>query len=265
MKTILDEILEVKREEVKILRRDYTFSRFEDSDYFDKNNLSFTNKLSLKDRIAIIAEIKKASPSKGTIRNDFDHLKIADIYFENEVDAVSVLTDKLFFKGDIKFLNEIAMIKSAPLLRKDFIIDEFQIYEAKSCGADLILLIAEALSAFQIQELTIAAHETKLEVLLELHSEDHINKIDFELNNLIGINNRNLKSFEVDIETTLQLAEKIPSNVKLVSESGINNEEDLSRLKDSRTNAVLIGEHFMRANDISDSVKQMKDWCNRES
>ncbi len=265
MKTILDEIIEVKKEEVKALKRDYTLSRFTDSEFFEKKSISFINKLDNNERIALIAEIKKASPSKGIIREDFDHRKIADIYFENDVDAVSVLTDKNFFMGDIQYLCDIAHLKVAPILRKDFIIDEFQIYEAKSNGADIILLIAEALSSNQIHELTSAAYENNLEVLLELHSEDQIKKIDLNLNTLIGINNRDLATFKVNLDTTLDLADKLPDHVKLVSESGLNTQDDLKRLKESRSNAILVGEHFMRASRISDSIKQMKEWCRRES
>jgi indole-3-glycerol phosphate synthase len=265
LKTILDEIIEIKKEEVKTLRRDFTFSRFKDSTFYEKSNLSFLENLNTNERIAIIAEIKKASPSKGIIREDFNHLMIADLYLENEVDAISVLTDKNFFKGDIKYLNEIAQIKTAPLLRKDFIIDEIQIYEAKSNGADIILLIAEALSDKQIQELTHAAYENNLEVLLELHSEDQIEKINFNFNTLIGINNRDLNTFNVSLETTINLSQKLPPNIKLVSESGINTEDDLNKLKSSRTNAILIGEHFMRSENTGESIKKMKEWCIRES
>ena len=183
----------------------------------------------------------------------------------NSVNGVSVLTDKNFFKGDIKYLNDIAGIKSVPLLRKDFIIDELQVFEAKSNGADFILLIAEILSENQIKELTHAAFESDLEVLLELHSEEELGKIDFSLNNLIGINNRDLKDFSVNLKTSISIAENLPENVIVVSESGISEEDDLKRLKDSPVQAILVGEHLMKANNIEDNLKQLIEWCNRES
>ena len=150
--TILEEILEVKREEVKKLKQKYTLSSYADFEFFHKNNISFYSALSDKRKINLIAEIKKASPSKGILNKDFNHMHIAETYFENNVDAISVLTDEKFFQGSITYLNEIAKIKNAPLRRKDFIIDEHQIFEAKAFGADAVLLIAEALSESQISD-----------------------------------------------------------------------------------------------------------------
>jgi indole-3-glycerol phosphate synthase len=261
MMRILDQILQVKKEEVKRIRRTCSLSQFADSEFFEKKIMPFTSSLEDRSRIGIIAEIKKASPSRGLIRADFDHMKIADTYFNHEVNAVSVLTDKQFFQGDIKFMSDIAGIKSAPLLRKDFIIDEYQIFEARSYGADMILLIAEALSAGQILELTHAAGELGLEVLLEFHSETQIGKIDFGLNRLIGINNRNLDNFNTDLSTTLSLSEQLPDDLFLVSESGIKHEDDLRRLGQTKTAAILVGEHLISAPDLDQALKTLKDWC----
>ncbi|PKL87411.1 MAG: indole-3-glycerol phosphate synthase TrpC [Ignavibacteriae bacterium HGW-Ignavibacteriae-2] len=262
---ILNDIIEVKKEEVKYLRRNYSLTRFSDNEFFLKDRIPFYTNLNNLAEIAIIAEIKKASPSKGIIRTDFNHLKIADIYLNNEVNAISILTDKTFFQGSISYLNDIAMIKTVPLLRKDFIIDEYQVYEAKANGADIILLITEALSSQQIKELTEAAFENDLEVLLELHSSDQIDKIDFSLNKIIGINNRNLDSFIVDLNSTINLSALIPSETILISESGITKREDIELIKQANTKAVLVGEHFMKSTSIEDSVKQMKEWCRNEN
>lgn len=264
METILDEIIEVKREEVKLLRREYNTSKFRDSEFFDKHRFSITESIGKDKNISIIAEIKKASPSKGIIREDFNHLKIADIYMTNLVNGISVLTDRNFFKGDINFLREIAGIKTVPLLRKDFIIDEYQIFEAKSNGADFILLIAEVLSENQIKELTHAAFETDLEVLLELHSEEELSRIDFDINKLIGINNRDLRNFSVDLNTSIIISENIGNDIIVISESGISEKKDIERLKESKINGVLVGEHLMKAEDIQNELKQLKEWCNRE-
>ncbi len=261
MKNILDEIVEVKHEEVKTLRRDFTLSRFSDTEHFDANCLDFTSALSKPNAISIIAEIKKASPSKGIIREDFDHLAIADIYHENGADAISVLTDKTFFQGNISYLNNIARMKTIPLLRKDFIIDEYQIFEAKSNGADAVLLISEILSKTQITELTDAASEIGLAVLLEMHSESQLSKIDLSRNKIIGINNRDLTKFKTDLKTTELISEKINGDVILVSESGIKNKDDINFIKGVNVDAVLIGEHFMSADNIGDSLKEMKQYC----
>jgi len=178
--SFLSKILEVKKEEIKKLKAERTLNSFGDEKYFSPPIMSLKNSLVRKDRLGLVAEIKKASPSKGVIKPDFDHMKIAETYFKCGVDAISILTDKNFFQGDIRYISDIAEIKTVPLLRKDFIVDEYQIFEAKAFGADAVLLIAEALSAIQIKELSHAATESNLEVLLELHSTSQLQKIDFK-------------------------------------------------------------------------------------
>lgn len=262
---ILDEIIEVKKEEVKKLRLEFSLSRFKDSEFYEKNCKSFYDSISKDHVISIIAEIKKASPSKGVIKEDFNHLKIAEEYTYAGADAISILTDQKFFQGNINFLKEIAQLKSVPLLRKDFIIDEYQVFEAKANGADIILLIAEALSLQQIQELTHCAKETGMEVLLEFHSENQLDKINLSTNYIIGINNRDLKTFKVDIKTTKHLSNKIQGDVLLVSESGISTKEDINFLMTTKTNAILVGEHLMRSNSLTDSLRKLKEWCIREN
>lgn len=263
--TILDEIVEVKKEEVNKLRKQYSLSRFSDYDFFERKTLSLYKSISSDANLSIIAEIKKASPSKGIIREYFNHLDTAKIYLENEVCGISVLTDKNFFQGSIDYLNDIAKIKTAPLLRKDFIIDEYQVYEAKANGADVILLICEILSETQVRELTHAAIELDLEVLLELHSEEQISKVDFELHKIVGINNRDLKTFEVDITNSIEISKLIPENVCVVGESGFSDKISVDKVKNEKIDALLVGEHFMRAENISNEVKKFKEWCNRES
>jgi indole-3-glycerol phosphate synthase len=258
---ILSKIVEVKKDEVKILKRDFTISRFSDFEYFSNECLNFEKALAKPHAISIIAEVKKASPSKGIIRKNFNHLKIADIYMNNGADAISVLTDKQFFMGNISYLHDIAKYKSVPLLRKEFIIDEYQVFEAKANGADVILLISEILSANQIKELSKAAYELGMKVLLELHSEDQISKIDVSINKIIGINNRDLTNFKTDIKTTEDISNKLPNDILFVSESGISNKSDIDYLKSIRTNAILVAEHFMKSEDIASSLKEMKDFC----
>jgi len=260
---ILEQIVETKKEEVKKIKRDYSLSFFKDSEFFEKKALDFKKALSSDNDLAIIAEVKKASPSKGLIRPDFDPVEIADVYFEYGANAVSVLTDEKYFMGSLEYLKEIAKIKSAPVLRKEFIIDEYQVYQSKYAGADAILLISEILSAEQIKELTIAAREIGLYVLLEMHSDVQMPKIDFALNNILGINNRNLENFSVDLHTTEKIADSLPEDVVCVSESGILNKDDLDFLKNTRANAILVGEHLVRSEKIEPVLKELKMWCQR--
>lgn len=263
--TILDEIVEVKKDEVKILHRDFTLSRFSDEQYFDSKTISLYEQIKNEKYISIIAEIKKASPSKGIIREDFNHIDIAEQYMDAGVAGISVLTDVNFFKGSIEYLNQIAKIKTLPLLRKDFIIDEYQVYEAKANGADLILLICEILSETQVKELTHAANEIGLEVLLELHSVEQLPKIDFKTNNIVGINNRDLKTFKVDINNSIDISKLLPESIAVIGESGFSAKVDVDKIKNEKIDALLVGEHFMRSSNILDEVKKFKEWCYRES
>ncbi len=262
---ILDKIVEYKKEEVSELKSKYRLSDFIDSEFYSEECVNIINKIKSNESISIISEIKKASPSKGIIKEDFNHLKIAEEYLQNEVDAISVLTDKKFFKGNTSYLSDIKKISNVPLLRKDFIINEMQIHQAKAIGADFILLICEILDKYQIEDYTLIAKEIGMDVLLELHSIKQLYKIDFDINQLIGVNNRNLEDFTVDLKTTGQVTKQIPSEILLVSESGIQKEDDINYLKSLSIDAILIGEHLMRSDNISNSLKELKEWCKIES
>lgn len=262
---ILDQIVEYKKEEISKLKKKFSLNSFKEMEFFGSETSSFSEKVKKNNHISIIAEIKKASPSKGIIKENFNHLKIAEEYFDEGADAISILTDEKFFKGNINFLKEIASFKTAPLLRKDFIIEELQVFESKANGADLILLICEILSKSQINELTNAAKENGMEVLLEMHSEDQIKKIDFNLNKIIGINNRNLEDFSVDLNTTLNLSKLIPEENILVAESGIKTKDDISFLSKAKINAILIGEHLMVSKNLKEEFGKLREWCLIES
>lgn len=262
---ILKDIVEIKKAEVKNLKKKFSYNSFNSFEYFNSETRNFEKSLINEKRISVIAEIKKASPSKGMIKENFDHLKIAEVYNSAKVDSISVLTDEKFFKGHIHYISDIKKITDIPLLRKDFIIDEYQILEAKAFGADAILLISEILSANQIKDLTDCAIELNLSVLLELHSDNQISKFDFHKNKIIGINNRDLTDFSVDITTTEKIKNKIKQQVTIVSESGISTEKDIEYLKDIKVDAVLVGEHFMKSENLAESLKQFLDWCNYES
>ena len=206
---------------------------------------------------AIIAEVKKGSPSKGVIREDFDPLEIAEIYQNNGATCLSVLTDEKFFLGHLRFLALIREQVGLPLLRKDFIIDPFQVYEARAAGADAILLIASILEPQQIVDLAGIAREQHLDILLEVHDEAEMEVACGTDISLIGVNNRNLRTFVTDLGTTERLAGMLPAGRLLVSESGINSRRDIERLQSAGTGAFLVGESLMREADIGAKLQEL--------
>ena len=260
----LNEILDTKKTEISKLKERYSLSSFKEMEFFENNIISLREALDKSKAISIIAEIKKASPSKGIIREDFNHVSIAKTYFESGANAVSILTDLNFFQGSIEYLKDINSFKNAPLLRKDFIIDEYQIFESKAYGADSVLLICEVLSKNQITELTQAANEIGLEELLELHSENQLDKINYDINKIIGINNRNLNDFSVDLSTSINISKQLPDFVTVVAESGIEDEKDIQTLKENNVDAILVGEYLMRSENIGAAFTQLKEWCGDE-
>jgi indole-3-glycerol phosphate synthase len=209
------------------------------------------------DWTAIIAEVKKGSPSRGVIRADFDPLEIAETYQNNGATCLSVLTDEHFFLGHLRFLALIRETVSLPLLRKDFICDPYQIYEARAAGADAILLIAAMLDLAQLREFYAIAREIHLDVLLEVHDEAEMETALQTDCRLIGVNNRNLKTFVTDLGTTGRLARMLPPDRLLVAESGINNRADIVRLQSDGARAFLIGEAIMREEDIGGKLQEL--------
>jgi indole-3-glycerol phosphate synthase len=199
------------------------------------------------DQLALITEIKKASPSAGVIVESFDPLEIAKNYARAGADAISVLTDEEFFQGHLSFLSPIRAAVAPPLLRKDFILDEIQIAESAAAGADAILLIVAALAQEQLIRLLEAAETYQLDALVEVHTLSELERALETSAQIIGINNRNLATFEVDLSVTEKLSEEVPQGIVLVSESGIRTAEDLARIKACGVDAVLIGEALMRA------------------
>jgi len=209
------------------------------------------------DWTAIIAEVKKGSPSKGIIREDFDPLEIAEIYQNNGATCLSVLTDEHFFLGHLRYLALIREAVSLPLLRKDFICDPYQIYEARAAGADAILLIAAMLDLNQLREFYATARELQLDVLLEVHDESEMEVALKTDCTLIGVNNRNLRTFVTDLGTTGRLARMLPPDRLLVTESGIHDRADIDRLATDGARAYLIGESMMRETDIGHKLREL--------
>src|SRR5678809_1410893 len=222
---ILDNIIQHKRSEVQNRKRDMRISELEKGLYFERKTLSLKESLERGSRTGIIAEFKRRSPSKGIINDKVDVIDVTTAYAENGASALSVLTDEFFFGGSDEDLIE-ARINDIPILRKDFIIDDYQVTEAKSIGADLILLIAACLTPKEVRRLANLAKGLGLEVLLELHDENELGHMCDETE-LVGINNRNLKTFEVNIEQSLTMAEKIPADKIKIAESGINSVDDI--------------------------------------
>lgn len=218
---------------------------------------AFRKSLSRAHHINLIAEIKKASPSKGVIREDFNPVKIAVTYQANGASAVSVLTDEKFFHGKPEYIKAVKDSISLPVLRKDFIIDEYQIYESVVLGADAILLIADLLSDSELAGFYQLAVSLGLDVLLEVRSEEDIEKAIAAGGDIIGINNRDLHTFKVDLTMTQRMIGLIPAHKIIVSESGIKSYEDVMFLKSLGVNAVLIGETFMEAGDIASKMREI--------
>jgi indole-3-glycerol phosphate synthase len=211
------------------------------------------------DPYKIIAEVKKASPSKGVIREEFDPLQIAQEYEKGGVNAISVLTEPHFFRGDLEYLTGIRRYVSTPLLRKDFIVDQYQVLEALVYGADFILLIAAALSKKELKDLLNYTWHLGMNALVEIHSKSDLKKAIYAGADIIGINHRDLETFEMDMELSTKLIPLIPNSKIIVAESGIHDKETIQRLNSHGVDAFLIGEYFMRQDDIVNSVKSFKE------
>jgi indole-3-glycerol phosphate synthase len=255
---ILDTIVAKKRQEVAELRSKGIFLPEQFRDKYIESPRGFRRTLMAYSGVSVIAEVKKASPSKGIICADFEPVNIARNYQRNGAQAISVLTDVDFFQGSLLYLMQVREAVPLPVLRKDFIIDELQIKEAHLHGADAILLIAAILDIRQMQDYQAMAGECQMDVLVEVHDEWETEQALQAGCELIGINNRNLKTFAVDLETTFRLKTLIPEEIPVVSESGLKTAEDFRRLKEEGIKAALIGEALMRAGADSDLLQCLR-------
>lgn len=243
---ILDEIVAHKRTEVASAKELYPIKLLERSAYFETEPVSLKKYLLRPDKVGIIAEIKRRSPSKGVLNAHISVEALSIGYMQAGASALSVLTDKKYFGGSNEDLAIARKFNYCPILRKDFIVDEYQIVEAKSIGADAILLIAAVLSADEMKQLATAAKKLRLEVLAEVHGKEELEKIPYELVDVLGVNNRDLKTFKTDVSTSLKLAASIPNQVLKVSESGISDADTIRGLKKAGFTGFLIGETFMK-------------------
>ncbi|MGA8784179.1 MAG: indole-3-glycerol phosphate synthase TrpC [Polaromonas sp.] len=260
MSDILNKILAVKREEVAaaIERKPLAAMRADaESRVLTRDFVGALRAKIAAGKPAVIAEIKKASPSKGLLRADFIPADIAQSYAEYDAACLSVLTDQQFFQGSIDYLKQARASCSLPVLRKDFIVDAYQVYESRVIGADCILLIAACLDDAQMKALEALAMSLDMAVLVEVHDEAELERALKLRTPLIGINNRNLNTFEVSLDTTLGLLDKVPADRLLVTESGISTPADVQRMRDAKVNAFLVGEAFMRAEDPGAALAQL--------
>ena len=260
MSDILDKIVAVKRQEVAAALKQKPLALVRADAESRVLTRDFEGAMRTKiaaGQAAVIAEIKKASPSKGVLRADFMPADIAQSYAEYGAACLSVLTDKQFFQGSVDYLKQARASCDLPVLRKDFMIDVYQVYEARAMGADAILLIAACLDDAQMAEMEAVAHSLDMAVLVEVHDRAELERALKLKTRLVGINNRNLKTFEVSLQTTLDMLPDVPADRLLVTESGILTPEDVRRMREARVNAFLVGEAFMRANEPGQALAQL--------
>ncbi len=256
--SILKEIVINKRKEIDYFKKNNPISKIEKSEYFNREVLSL--KKSLNEKSGIISEFKRKSPSKPYINLNADVFPITRGYELSNSSGISILTDSKYFGGSNKDITSVRSQINIPILRKDFILDEYQIIESKSLGADIILLIAACLSEEEVKNLSKFAKSFNLQVILELHSEEELSYLCDSID-VVGVNNRNLKTFKTDINNSIYLASKISSNFLKISESGISNSTEIFLLKEYGYDGFLIGENFMRNDDpvsaCNDFIKEL--------
>jgi len=260
MTDILEKIVGVKREEIAAARKKKSLEAIREDAFGRVLTRDFEAALRRKiaqGEAAVIAEIKKASPSKGVLREDFIPADIAQSYAENGAACLSVLTDRQFFQGEPDFLKQARASCDLPVLRKDFMIDPYQVYEARVMGADCILLIAACLSDAQMAELEAVARSLDMAVLVEVHDAQELQRALKLRTPLVGVNNRNLRTFEVSLDTTLGMLQDVPSDKLLVTESGILQREDVQKMRAAGVHAFLVGEAFMRAKDPGEALASL--------
>lgn len=258
MATILDRIVETKWQEIAAAKAVLPERDLESRVADRPPARDFVAALNRPGEVRVIAEVKKASPSAGVIRADFDPVRIATAYADHGAACISVLTDEQYFQGHLDYLAAIRRAVAVPLLRKEFILDRYQLLEARAAGADAVLLIAEILPGTRLGELHFEAHQLGLHVLVELHDAEELPRVLDSGAVLVGVNNRDLRTFTTRLEHTLDLMPKMPGNVTVVSESGIKTKADLDRLAAAGVRAVLVGESLMRAPDIGAALDQLR-------
>jgi len=261
MKSILKQIIKAKKTEFALLKQANVLNVLKAKvaikfKCLDLQPRDFFKAVSQPKKINCIGELKIASPSKGYLHKNLDLIKTAKIYQDSGIAAISVLTDK-HFKGKLSDLNKVKSAVDIPVLRKDFLLDIYQIYEAYLAGADAVLLIAAILSSKQLKKMLELVHSLNMNAIIEVHNDADIKKVDMSQARIIGINNRNLNTFDLDLETTAKLIKKIPKSKIIISESGIFSRKDMIYLKKLGVNCVLIGEGIVTASDMGVQIKKL--------
>lgn len=257
MPTILDKIVATKKDEIAVAKDTVPATELQAALADAPPVRDFFGALAADGPIKLIAEVKRASPSKGLIREDFDPVAIAKIYAAHGATCVSVLTDVEYFQGSLDYLRQVRAAIDLPILRKDFLIDSYQLLEARAAGADAVLLIAECLDDCHLRKLHNEAIELGMTPLVEFYEIENLPRVLAAGATLIGINNRNLRTFETDLNHTVRLREQIPSDCVVVGESGIHSRADAKRLADAGVQAILVGEHLMSQRDIGAAVDRL--------
>jgi indole-3-glycerol phosphate synthase len=254
---ILDEIIENKTSEVEISKTSLPLEQIQEQIKDALPSRNFFDAINPKGELKIISEVKHASPSKGVFREDFDPVQIAKSYSRGGASAISVLTDEKYFRGSLSFLKNIRAEVDTPLLRKDFIVDPYQVYEARLFGADAILLIVAALDQTSLSELLELTHSLQMNAIVEVHDENELDRALEADARIIGINNRDLRTFDVDLNVSITLSKKVPEDKIVIAESGIGSIEDIDRLRGEGVHVFLIGETFMKAPDPGQKLKEL--------
>jgi indole-3-glycerol phosphate synthase len=254
--SILEKIVTQTKIDLKKRISERSLQSLESEWGYEKEIKSFSQAIRGKE-VKLITEVKKASPSKGIIRENFEPVTLAKIYEDSGASAISVLTDEPFFKGHLSYMNDIAKQSNIPILRKDFIIDPYQIAEAKANGADAILLIVRILSNAQLAELLSVAKELQIDALVECYNTTDQERIDYEKVSILGVNNRDLEDFNVNVHLGVSQLKMAPESTVTVSESGISTVEDIKYLQQNGIHAVLIGEHLMRQSNVGEELKKL--------
>ncbi len=257
MTNVLEKIVATKRAEIAAAKAARPEAALREMAAQAPTVRSFFTPLAAGPPIRLIAEVKKASPSRGVIRQDFQPVEIAHTYQAHGASCLSVLTDEQYFQGSLDYLRQVRAAVSLPVLRKDFIIDSYQLYEARAAGADAVLLIAECLDDCNLRKLHNEAVALGMSPLVELYDPENLQRVFDAGATLIGVNNRDLRTFETDLEHTLRLRERVPDECVLVSESGIRTRADVERLAAAGVDAILVGETLMASPDIGQAVDEL--------
>lgn len=257
MSSVLDGIVATKREEIAAANQRLGLSALKEAVHQAPPVRDFLGALRGHSSMRLIAEVKKASPSKGLIREDFQPVQIAKDYEAGGAAAISVLTDEVYFQGRLEYLTQIRAEVGIPVLRKDFVLDEYQVYEARAAGADAVLLIAECLPGDSLAALYHCIESLGMTALIELYEPVHLERVLATGTKLLGVNNRDLHSFHVDLEHVIRLRSQVPADVTLVGESGIFTHADVTKLHTAGIDAMLVGESLMRQADVRRAVKQL--------